>query len=92
MNRVNNQLTRRQFATVNFISVFAEKNRYCPTIKELSMQFGISVYAVQTRLIQLRKKGWIDWVEGQSRTVHVTEGGESALNSPIDIKDYDRVE
>lgn len=70
-------LTKAQQETLEAVEAFITGEGYSPTILELGMILGISQNAVYERLCWLRKKGAVDWKDGQSRTLHVVKGGVS---------------
>jgi repressor LexA len=60
---------------------FADEHHYNMTVRELMEALNLrSPSTVHVRLRQLRKRGWVSWVDGASRTLVVTEGGIAHLN------------
>lgn len=53
---------------------------YAISIEELAATLGYqSRGAIHRRLQTLRKRGLVNWVDGQSRTLHVTAAGKKLL-------------
>ncbi len=68
-------LTDIQINTVSFIERFSRENGYPPTIREVAKAFEISGPAAFDRLVALKKKGLLDWRDGQSRTIRILKKG-----------------
>lgn len=67
--------TARQSEILAWIAAYLAENGYGPTRREVSRAFGFrSPVAAQCHLLALRKKGLVTWVDGQPRTVRLTEG------------------
>ena len=66
-------LTPRQQEVFEFIWMFREQRGYCCTVREVGNHFGWTTNGVVCHLWPLRKKGWITWEDGQSRTLRPTE-------------------
>jgi len=64
-------LTERQTEVLEFIRAFSEGNGYAPSVRELSIQFEISLNAVQCHLEALEKKGAIHRTNGVARSIVV---------------------
>ena len=68
------KLTEKQQATLNHIRVFCESEGYSPTIAELCTLGGVvAINTMHERLISLRKKGLITWLDNQPRTIRVVK-------------------
>ena len=53
---------------------------YAPSVRELQEILGYaSTSTVHGHLHQLRRRGTVDWVEGQNRTLHLTPLGRAAV-------------
>ena len=72
------KLTEKQQATLDYIRVFCESEGYSPTIAELcEINGGVAINTMHERLLSLRKKGLITWLDNQPRTIRVVrEEGE----------------
>lgn len=66
-------ITKKQADLLENIKAFISDNNYSPTVAELAEIEGVKPNATHNRLEQLRKKGYIDWKDGQSRTLHVAD-------------------
>ena len=71
-------LTTRQAEVLAYLIAFHRERGYMPTVTEQMRAFGIrnkeGVHCVRR---ELRRKGYIEWVDGLSRTIRVlrtTEG------------------
>lgn len=65
-------LTRRQREALQVIEVYVQKYNYPPAIRDISVIMGVkSGSTVSSFLHQLKKKGYVDWKEGQPRTLHI---------------------
>lgn len=66
-------LTKAQRRVGKFIDRHWQEQGYAPTIREISTQFGFaSAVGAMCHLTALRKKGYVTWVEGVSRTIRLT--------------------
>ena len=65
-------LTARQRRIIDYIRAFADRNGYCPTIREIADAVHLaSPSAVAHQLRQLQAAGWISWVPGRARTLRI---------------------
>lgn len=65
-------LTEVQRKLCNWIQDYIENNGYSPSIREMVVAMGLrSPAPIQSQLKQLRCKGYVDWQDGQSRTIKV---------------------
>jgi SOS-response transcriptional repressor LexA len=67
---------------LRFIEQFLSDNAYAPSVREIAEHIGRSSYGTvhQRRLTKMRWMGLVDWLEGQMRTIHLTEKGYKFLN------------
>ena len=66
-------LTKAQRRVLKFIERHWQERGYAPTIREISTEFGFaSPVGAMCHLTALRKKGYLTWVEGVSRTIRLT--------------------
>ena len=64
------KLTKKQLELYEVIKAFIEKNGYPPTIRELNEITNIkSTSTTFVKLLQLKKKGYIEYAENKSRTI-----------------------
>ncbi len=63
-------LAPRQAAVYRWIAAFVDQHGYAPTLREIGAAMGIaSTKGVSDHLVAMRRKGWLDWVPGKSRTI-----------------------
>ena len=55
------------------IEAFISGNGYSPTLRELAELIGKSKATVQRELDLMRANKLVDWKDGQSRTLHLTD-------------------
>jgi len=71
-------MTKRQREVLEFIDNYSKDHGFQPTIRELADGLGISTTnGVACHLKPLRKRGFVNWVDGQSRTLHITKDRRS---------------
>lgn len=63
--------TERQKEILEFIDIYIAKNKYPPTIREISGHFGISVRGAYDHLRALKKKGIIRTDPNRSRSIEI---------------------
>jgi Mn-dependent DtxR family transcriptional regulator len=73
--------TQSQAEVLVVIAEFSSRNRYQPSHSDIAKALNVSPAAVRQRLMWLRQKGHVDWVDHIDRTVHVTELGERFLRA-----------
>ncbi len=64
-------LTNRQSEVFDFIKIFIESHKYPPTIREIALDFGISVKGAYDHVKALEKKGVISCDTNRSRAIEV---------------------
>lgn len=65
-------LTDKQKECLIIINLFIKEKHYSPTIREIAKEMRLnSPTTVLTHLKELRRKGYITWEEGQSRTIRI---------------------
>jgi repressor LexA len=69
-------ITKRQQEVLDFIKAYIEGNRYPPTIREISDNFGISVKGAYDHVKAIERKGYISLNTHRSRTIEVLDNGE----------------
>lgn len=75
-------MNERDASMLNVIAQYLNEHGYAITVREIGKAFGLSSTATpHHRLARLRGLGLVDWVDGESRTVHLTHAGYSALTS-----------
>jgi len=73
-------LTAAQKELYDYLVEHIDKFQYSPTIREMMRAMHLSSPApIQARLERLRSKGYIDWDEGQARTVRIISMAQKGL-------------
>jgi repressor LexA len=68
-------LTARQQDVLTWISGYINTHEYPPTLREIQHAYGWKTpNAAKCHLEPLRRKGYVTWVEGCSRTIRVIGG------------------
>jgi repressor LexA len=68
-------LTARQTDVLTWISGFIDTHGYSPTVREIQHAYGWKTpAATMCHLIPMRKKGYVEWQDGCSRTLRVIGG------------------
>jgi repressor LexA len=68
-------LTARQQDVLTWITGYINTHEYPPTLREIQHAYGWKTpNAAKCHLEPLRKKGYVTWVEGCSRTIRVIGG------------------
>lgn len=74
-------LTRRQAEVLSAIKDMIAKKGYSPTTRELGERIGVpSTNGVHDHLKALKRKGYITWVKGLSRSINLV--GEARPGAP----------
>lgn len=77
----SNKLTYKQLLCLEAIEIFIEKNKYAPTIKELSEMLGTKYHnSVAKLLIELEEKGYIETSRYKARTIRIIRGTNENIN------------
>ncbi len=65
-------LTEAQQELYDWLVDYIRDNQHSPSIRQMMRAMGLKSPApIQSRLDHLRKKGYIDWAEGQARTIRI---------------------
>lgn len=73
MSTTTTALTPRQRDVLEWIIGYIDGHGYGPTRREIAHQYRWSINAVTGHLTALRRKGYVTWVDGHSRTLRVLE-------------------
>lgn len=69
---MDQEMTKKQKALYLTIKDFIKVNGYAPTIREINTITGIkSTSTTFSKLFQLRKKGFITYIDGKARTIKI---------------------
>lgn len=73
-------LTVAQKELYDWIKEYIKTNKHSPSIREMMIAMNLhSPAPIQSRLGIIRHKGYIDWTEGQARTIRITNSQEQGL-------------
>jgi repressor LexA len=74
--------TQKQQAVLDFLRAHLAENQRMPTRREIGAHFGISLNAVESRLVPLEQKGFIARsVKGMSRGIQLTGPARTTVPS-----------
>ncbi len=79
-------ITKRQQEVLEFIRTFIRKNKYPPTIREISEYFGISVKGAHDHVKALQKKQAIRCDTNRSRAIEILDEEKEQQESPEPIR------
>jgi len=66
------KITQKQMKLMELIQKYINNKGYPPSYRELAEMMGIvSPSTIKSYLDSLKKKGYVDWQEGMSRTLYV---------------------
>jgi len=76
------RLSDRQREILTFVRRFVDEHRFCPALREIVEGTSYtSTSVVHHNLATLKREGYVDYVPGKIRTVHVLqEDGDAAAN------------
>ena len=70
-------LTEAQQELYDWLVDYIRENQHSPSIRQMMRAMGLKSPApIQSRLDHLRKKGYIDWTEGQARTIRILQASQ----------------
>lgn len=73
-------LTDRQRQILIWLHGYIADRRYPPTLREICTAFDFkSPNGAMCHLEPLRRKGWLTWEDGKTRTLRITEGCDLGL-------------
>lgn len=65
-------LTNKQKECLIIINLYIKNNGYPPTIREIGKELGNNSPATTLHhMRELKRKGYITWIEGQNRTIKI---------------------
>ena len=66
------KLTPRQLEIYQYLAGYIASHQYPPTVREIMQHFGFkSPNSVMIHLKPMRKKGWLNWQDGLSRSIAI---------------------
>jgi repressor LexA len=76
----NPNLTKVQQELYDWLVEYIRENQHAPSIRQMMMAMGLrSPAPIQSRLEHLRNKGYIQWAEGQARTIQILKNTASGI-------------
>jgi repressor LexA len=76
----NPTLTRVQQELYDWLVEYIRENQHAPSIRQMMMAMGLrSPAPIQSRLEHLRNKGYIQWAEGQARTIQILRSSTTGI-------------
>jgi repressor LexA len=76
----NPNLTKVQQELYDWLVDYIRENQHAPSIRQMMMAMGLrSPAPIQSRLEHLRNKGFIQWAEGQARTIQILKNSTSGI-------------
>lgn len=72
-------MTRKQLAMLAIVADLTDTKGFSPTHAEVASKRGGSRQATRQMLQYLRNAGFVDWIDGDSRTLHITSSGRAKL-------------
>lgn len=67
-------LTPRQQDVLQWITGYIDGHDYGPTVREIAHHYGWTVNGANCHLRVLRRKNYITWIDGQTRTIRIVRG------------------
>jgi repressor LexA len=76
--RFNPNLTIAQQELYDWLVIYIQEHQHAPCIREMVVGMRLnSVAPIQSRLEHLRRKGYIQWADGQARTIQVLKSSRT---------------
>lgn len=73
------KLTAKQQKIFEYILLHREQRGYCVTVRDICHKFAFaSPHGAQCHLNALRRKGYITWEPGMTRTIRVAEADHAS--------------
>lgn len=77
---LNPRLPEAQQELYDWLVIYIRDQQQAPSIREMMIAMGLKSFApVQSRLKYLRRKGYIEWTEGQARTIQILNDSTSDI-------------
>ncbi len=77
---LNPNLTKAQQELYDWLVGYIRDQQHAPSIRQMMMAMGLKSPApIQSRLEHLRNKGFIQWAEGQARTIQILKNSTSGI-------------
>jgi repressor LexA len=76
----NTNLTKVQQELYDWLVEYIRDNQHAPSIRQMMMAMNLKSPApIQSRLEHLRNKGFIQWAEGQARTIQILKSSTNGI-------------
>jgi repressor LexA len=76
----NTNLTKVQQELYDWLVEYIRENQHAPSIRQMMMAMNLKSPApIQSRLEHLRNKGFIQWAEGQARTIQILKSSTNGI-------------
>ncbi len=77
---LNPNLTKAQQELYDWLVHYIRDHQHAPSIRQMMLAMGLKSPApIQSRLEHLRNKGYIQWAEGQARTIQILKNSTSGI-------------
>jgi repressor LexA len=77
---MNTNLTKVQQELYDWLVEYIRENQHAPSIRQMMMAMNLKSPApIQSRLEHLRNKGFIQWAEGQARTIQILKSSTNGI-------------
>jgi repressor LexA len=77
---LNPNLTKAQQELYDWLVSYIRDQQHAPSIRQMMLAMGLKSPApIQSRLEHLRNKGYIQWAEGQARTIQILKNSTSGI-------------
>ncbi len=77
---LNPNLTKAQQELYDWLVRYIRDQQHAPSIRQMMIAMGLKSPApIQSRLEHLRNKGYIQWAEGQARTIQILKNSTSGI-------------
>ena len=68
-------ITKTSLRVLRYVGAYVARHGYSPTVREICNHYGWTTpNSAMCHLRPMRKKGWITWTDGCSRTLRVIGG------------------
>lgn len=83
VRKINRALTPKQKDILDFVTDFAQKKGYSPSLGEIGKQFGSAISTIHQHLKYLKRKGYLKKEDNQPRGVSVLEETSETVEIPL---------
>ncbi len=83
MKNINRSVTPKQKQVFDFISIFAAKHGYAPSLEEVGKELGLAISTIHQHVMALKSKGYLKKENNQPRGVSVMEKTTDVTEIPL---------